>query len=325
MSTTRRSLIRRLVTLLALTSAGTLALLAAYAGVHGTSGTVRVDTAPAILDVAAAQTALELADSSARTSLESDHAGLMGTGEEYRTQIAAADQSLSRASEGNVTGESGRRTLQTLAGLVTAYTGWIERADRREDSAELRAAYLSYAEGMLRRPDSGILPRLEALQDEQRQALARQVSFGPLQWLCWAAAVALFLALGWVLVGTQRFVRLRFRRRWNPWLAVATLLLALVLVPLALFTVQVRTSMEQSEGLLGDVVAQQQRVGTSQPGAADVGPEIRKTAEEVEHDMSGTRWRADLIGLIPVAGLLIGALVVRGLQPRIAEYRFGHR
>ncbi|MFJ6215891.1 hypothetical protein ACIQGZ_21530 [Streptomyces sp. NPDC092296] len=319
-SSTRRSLVRRLAALLALTCAGVLALLTAYAGVHSPSGALRTATAPAMLDVAAAQTALELADSAADSSLTSDRAGLAGTGEEYRTQISAANQSLARAAESHVAGDSGRQTLQTVAGLVTAYTGWIEQADRWQDQPVLRDAYLAYAGSMLR-DDGGVLARLTALQAEQRQVLRRQVSFGAWQWLCWSVALALLLALAWLLVDTQRYLRRRFRRRFNPWLAGACVLL-LALLPLAVFSAQTHGGMERCEQHLTAVVDQQQRPGTGHTAAVRAGQKIRDTAEKVGEDMSGTRWRGALIGWIPVAGLLIGALAVRGLQPRIAEYRF---
>ena len=61
MSDTRRALVRRTAAMLALTAAAVGALFAAYGGVHGTAAPLREETAPAILDVTAAQNALHQA------------------------------------------------------------------------------------------------------------------------------------------------------------------------------------------------------------------------------------------------------------------------
>ncbi|WP_377268764.1 hypothetical protein [Peterkaempfera sp. SMS 1(5)a] len=329
MSTTRRSLVRRRSALLGLTAAAVLLLLAAYAQVHGDSGPLRNGTAPVILDVAAAETSLYLANSAAATSLrDADTASLVGTGEEYRTQISAAGENLARAAEGNVAGEPGLQTLHTVNGLVSTYTTWIESADQAQGDQRLRLACLAYADSTLNRPDSGIIARLEVLQAQQRQVLARQVSFGSLATLCWSATAAAFLALGWVLVDTQLFLRRRFRRRLNPWLLAATALLLLVLPPLAVFTAQVHGAMQHSQQSLDRVIAAEPPPASDADDADEadlIGRRIRGTTQEVRAYMGGTAWRADLTVAIPLVGVLVVALVVAGMQPRIAEYRFGRR
>ncbi|WP_055587773.1 hypothetical protein [Peterkaempfera griseoplana] len=326
MSTTRRSLVRRRSVLLCLTAAAVLLQLAAYTAVHGDSRPLRDGTAPAILDVAAAESSLYLADRAAAESLrDSGTASLVGTGEEYRTQISAAGENLARAAEGNVAGEPGLQTLHTVNGLVSTYTTWIESADQAQGDDRLRTAYLAYADSTLRRQDSGILARLDTLQTEQRRVLAREVSFGPLERLWWAATAAAFAALGWVLVTTQLHLRRRFRRRLNPWLLAATALV-LVPVPLAVFTAQVHGAMQRSARSLERVVADERPTGSAAADDSDLlGRRIRDTTQEVRTYLGGAAWRADLTVGIPLAGVLIGALVVAGMQPRIAEYRFGRR
>lgn len=324
MSGTRRSLTRRLAALLALTVTAVSALVVSYAGVHRSSAPLRTDTAPAVLDVTAAQTALVLANSAARDSLRTEQGELVGAGSAYRTQLAVANNSLARAAQSNVAGESGRRTLQTVVGLITSYTGWIEQAGRSRADSRLRTAYLYYADRMLTRPDSGILARLDALQAEQRRTLDRQTAFDWPLWLGWIVTGGLFLTLAGLLIETQRFVRRRFRRRVNPWLLSATLV-PLVVVPLTVFTAQTQSDMDRSREHLARTVGAWQRADSSQTEVVAVGDTIKSTAEEVGTQMRNTGWRADLAGWTPVLGLLLAALIVRGLQPRIAEYRYESR
>ncbi len=139
--------------------------------------------------------------------------------------------------------------------------------------------------------------------------LERQTSFGWVLWLAWAVACALFVALGGLLVDTQRFVRRRFRRLVTPFLAVATALL-LVLLPLALFTGQIQDRLGSARTLLTS--------RTASPSTPQVLPEVLTT-------MQDTHWRAGVVGLIPLAGTVLAALVLAGLQPRIDEYRFQPR
>jgi hypothetical protein len=324
MSGTRRSLTLRLTALLALTVTAAGALLMAYAGVHRSSAPLRIDSASAMLDVTAAQTALVLANSAAQDSLRTGRGELVGTGTAYRTQIMVANNSLARTAQSNVAGESGRRALQTVVGLITAYTGWIEQASRSQADSRLRTAYLHYADRMLTRSDSGILARLDALQAEQRRTVDRQTAFDwPLR-LGWVATGVLFLTLAGLLIETQRFVRRHFRRRVNPWLLSATLVV-LAVVPLTVFTAQSQSDMNRTREHLARTVSAWQRAESSPTEVAAVGGTIKSTAKEVSTQMRNTGWRADLAGWTPVLGLLLAALIVRGLQPRITEYRYESR
>ncbi|NYI05084.1 hypothetical protein [Allostreptomyces psammosilenae] len=321
--TTRRFLVRRLATLLVLTLVSFGALLVAYHGVHRNSAAVRAGTVPVIVEVATARVALEQAQEAAAESLRSDYVRLVGTGQEFDDRISVANQSLNRAASGNVAGEVGRRTLQTVTGLVVSYTGWIQQADRHRDDPVLREAYLFYAETVLRRPDSGILARLGALQDAQRAVLRQQVSFGWVLWLSWISATVLVAALTALLVHTQRFLRRRFRRRVNPWLVAATAV-PLVLAPLAVFTEHTQDRLVSSRQEVEETVRALPRGG--QPRGAEelgeVGATIRRTATEVEERLAGTEWRAGALVWIPVGAAFVVAAVLLGLQPRVDEYRF---
>ncbi|TDC25084.1 hypothetical protein E1265_07900 [Streptomyces sp. 8K308] len=324
MSDTRRGLLGRLALLLALTCVAVAALFTAYAGVHRDAGAVRHGTAPAILDITTAQDALRLANAAAREALESGQGTLVGAGSGYRIQLAVANQSLAGAAEGDVAGDAGLRVLQTVSGLIVAYSGWIERAAAASQDPDLRGAYLHYADTMLNREDSGILARLDRLQTEQRAELATQTVFGWPERLTWAAALLTSAALVDRLRETQRFLRRRFRRRHNPWLFGATLALLAACALLALGTVQTQCAKDESRGDLAETVDIWQSVagGEAAGRQEDVARSIRGTAEEVETEMRDTGWRVGLTGWVPALAPALATLIVCGMAPRIAEYRF---
>ncbi|MEU2206886.1 hypothetical protein AB0B95_09600 [Streptomyces hygroscopicus] len=309
MSGTRAFLVRRLAALLVVTALAVSTLLAAYYGVSRNSAAVTDRSTPAILQVAAATEALRGSYREAEGSLNGSTTDVEGLGENYRTRLSTAGQSLAQAVKSTTGGEPARRSLLTVAGLVSSYSDIIEQAYVNRDNANLRAAYLSYARTMLERSDGDILGRLRAVQARQLHVLEEQTSFGWLLSCAWLLVPVLFLTLAGLLGHTQYFLRHHFRRLVNPWLATATALLVAV-VPLAVFTYQTQDRLESARTTLS---------------ADDIGSDSGGTAKEVADTMRDTHWRAGAVGWIPVGGTALAALIVAGLQPRIDEYRFQPR
>ncbi|MFE5121218.1 hypothetical protein [Streptomyces sp. NPDC056669] len=310
MSGTRAFLVRRLIALLVVTALAVTALLAAYFGVSRNSGAVTDRSTPAILQVAAAVDALEASYDEAKRSISSPTAEFEGLSEEYRNQLSTAKQSLAQVSKSTIGGESARASLRTTAALVTSYGDTIEQAYASRDNATLKNAYMGYADSILRHDQSGILDRLEAVQKRQFNVLDDQTSFGwLLSFAWWLLVPGLFLTLAALLVHTQRFLRHRFRRLVNPWLAAATALL-IALLPLAVFTYQTQDRLESAGASL------------TRPGIGHTGG---PTARKVARTMRSAHWRAGAVGWIPVGGAVLAALILVGLQPRIDEYRFQPR
>ncbi|MEV6409453.1 hypothetical protein AB0M58_42155 [Streptomyces bobili] len=297
MSTTGRALTRRLRLLLALGALTTLALFAAYRGVHDDTVPLASSSTPGILAVDTAKSALLRA-----------HAAVDGSGPagdatgEFHTQLSVAHQSIAVAASENVTGPADRHTLQTVTGLITVYSAWVERAGRESD-ASLRGAYLHYAQ----QGRDDIVDRLDDLRDEQVRVARAQASFPWPLWLGWGTVLVLCLVLCAGLVEAQRFSRHRFRTPVHPPLLAATVLCASGVAVLGWFTVRARSAMRDSLAEL--------RVTRS----AD---EIPGAGADVERYMADAGLWASLSEWILVGGALLMALTWLGLWPRIAEYRF---
>ncbi|MGV9852847.1 hypothetical protein ACWDWU_29335 [Streptomyces sp. NPDC003442] len=310
MSATRAFLVRRLIALLVVTAVAVATLLAAYYGVSRNSKAVTDRSTPAILQVAAAIDALNASYDEARRSISSPTAEFEGLSEEYRDKLSTAKQSLTQVSKSTIGGESARGALRTSAALVTSYDGTVEQAYANRENPTLRDAYLRYADSILRHDHSGLLDRLRAVQQRQFGVLDDQTSFGWLLTFAWWLLVpGLFLTLAALLVHTQRFLRHRFRRLVNPWLAAATALLV-ALLPLAVFTYQTQDRLESARASLTQ---------------SDIGRTGGPTAREVARTMRNAHWQAGAVGWIPVGGAVLAALILVGLQPRIDEYRFQPR
>ncbi|MFI1179982.1 ABC transporter substrate-binding protein [Streptomyces sp. NPDC020799] len=309
-SGTRPYLIRRLAALLVGTLVTCAALLTAYYGVSRNSPAVNGRTTPAVVEVAAAETSLKASFAAAEAALTGPTGPVEGAGEEYRAQLDAASQALEKATINTVAGVDGRQTLRTASGLVSSYGYLIEQAVRSGGDPVLRDAYVAAAHSTLTRPRSGIIDRLEEVQLDQRGTLDQQVSFGWLLTLAWAVALVLCAGLVWLLADTQRTLRRRFRRRVNPALAAATALLAALALTLAVFAVQI-------QGRLHAAAAHIEHDRTH-------GGIRAETLHWVNGALRSTQWRASFTSCVGLAAVLIAALVIVGLQPRIDEYRFRH-
>lgn len=127
----------------------------------------------------------------------------------------------------------------------------------------------------------------------------RQTSFGPLLWLAWSLTLLLALALAAALLETQRFLRHRFRRRYNRQLLAAGLLLLAGVAVTVLFTVWTQAGMTDTRTLLDRPLP-----GRLIPDAG------RHTASY----LAGTGFRAAAAVWILIGGALLMALAETGLR-----------
>ncbi|MEU6665534.1 hypothetical protein [Streptomyces sp. NPDC046727] len=301
-STTARDLAVRHRLLLALSALLTLALFLSYQGVHADANPLRTSSAPAVLSLDTALYALGQAQ---------QDAGAPAPTSDFQKQISVAAQSLAAAAaDDDIGGPAGRQALQTVAGLITVYSVKVQQSQLQPDGSMLREAYLSYATSILTEKGSGIQARLKALQRQQRAAVHRQTSFGPLLWLAWTVTLLLTLALGAALLETQLFLRRRFRRRYNRQLIAAAVLLLAGVVTTVLFTVWTQQGMADTRALLDRPLP-----GRLIPDAG------RDTASYLAH----TGFRAAAAVWILIGGVLLMALAETGLRRHIDDYRFRPR
>ncbi|MDT0341539.1 hypothetical protein [Streptomyces litchfieldiae] len=318
---TRRLLRAQLTALLVLTALTATLLFDAYGDLHRRPAEVRDRIAPAVLEVAAARTALMTAHLAARETLEEGLSDVVGPGEEYRTQIASATQSLSQIADRQVGSEDAELGPATISALLVAYSEAVERAGSFAGTRVLREAWFRSADAILNRDNTGILHRLDALQQLQLAELTEETSFtGAHERLWWWAAAAL-LSLVALLAVVQGQLNRRFPQRLNPYLLGAALILlaSWFAVPAARHT-QDRLDAAHAElaGVIGDLH------GTTTDDELELDVLRTRTsevAERVTDDMNETGTRAGAITAIPVGGGAVALLCWLGIGRHAVRYR----
>ncbi|MGW7195611.1 hypothetical protein [Streptomyces chryseus] len=309
---------RQLTWLLALTAVGGAALFGAYDEVHRDSVSIRERTGPAVVELARAHTLLRQAHTTADDHLDyrTDHHAwpdILPRGEEYRTQVAEAKSSLGRAAATGSLDREDRQTLRIVAGLVDSYALRIDGAWTQSHQPKLSSANLTYARRMMHEPGTGILARIVSLQARQTDALDHQEDWGAAPLLAWPVAVAACALLGVRLVGTQVFLRRRFRLRLSVPLAAVTLLLAAVPV-LAFGTWQAHASQTGMQ----EAVAPLTPVGTPGAQAGAVAAAEDGIAEAVREGNTEAWVRGTVF--IPLGTALMAGVVLWTLQSLLVEY-----
>ncbi|WP_207957856.1 hypothetical protein, partial [Streptomyces sp. YIM 98790] len=252
---TRRLLAAQSVLLTLLTALATGLLYDAYREVHRRPPLVRDRTAPAVLEVAAVRAALVNAHLEAGRTLASGVSEVIGPGQEYRAQIASATQSLSRVAELQVAGADGEQWLSTINAQLLAYNERITEA--ADHSGALSRAHFLSADSLLHRDATGILDRLEELQQRQQEVLVAETTFTGTRRELWQPAGVAVAALALALAVVQWQLARRFPQRFNPALlaASALLLAAWAAVPRADAT---RERLDDARAGLQSVIREQQ-------------------------------------------------------------------
>jgi len=350
-STTRRDLLRLRLSLLALTVVVLAMSVWSFAATQSVLSTVRDRTAPAVLDVAAARSALMQAHSAAVSSFVNHGATLVGPGEEYTADLAVAEQDLARAAGDNAGGATGSGELQLIAGLLTTYSGWMSQAGThfRDGTPALYQTDLWYAARSLYGSEQ-TLAHIDHLADLQHAELDQQLSDGwlnPWTVLAWAVPSA---ALGLLLWFTQHYLWRKFGRRFNLALLGASVLLVLLIAATAsqfllagraqaasaALSSYVTSTHQQSEAV--SAYAQQSLIPFVRKTCKPTGcgatlpytppfqqltlPPTTTTASAITAGFADATEFGWLLVVIPVLALGIAGLSLVGLQPRIDEYRY---
>ncbi|MEU1371196.1 hypothetical protein ABZ454_34415 [Streptomyces sp. NPDC005803] len=235
-SRTRRLLERHLVVMVVTALVAMTALLVSYREVQNAAGEMRTRGAPAVQGVAATQLALLRAHQEAQTSVDQKIDTVVGAGARYENQLSAASQGLSRLSDVQLDGDRGRGVLKTVTGVLTSYSSSLTpgavKYVREEDNLMQQEKFLE-AKTLLSRPGTGVVPRLDVLQEHQMRRVDRVSSMGALQQAGWAVAELALLVLALTGLSALWVLRTRCGRTLDPWLLAAVLVtLALAVVPL---------------------------------------------------------------------------------------------
>lgn len=234
-SRTRRLLELHLVVLVVTALVSMTVLLTSYREVQNSAGEMRTRGAPAVQGVAATQLALLRAHEEAQISVDKHIDNVVGAGARYESQLSAASQGLSRLSDVQIDGERGRGVLDTVnGGLLTSYSSSMTPGSvKYVDDYWMQREKFAEAKGILSRPGTGVVPRLDVLQRHQMQRVDRVSSLGALQRTGWAVAELGLLVLALTALSALWVLRVRCGRSHDPWLLLTLLAaVALAVVPL---------------------------------------------------------------------------------------------
>ncbi|HET9382834.1 MAG TPA: hypothetical protein VFP69_18660 [Streptomyces sp.] len=220
---TRRLLEVHLAVLLVLTAVAATGLLLSCRQMQRGADALALREAPAVQGLAGTRLALIRADHEARVQ-DSSLIGVVGAGETYRSQLSAADQSLSRITGLTV------RDLGTVRGLFTTYSTSLGLGTSLyRDEPLMRRQKLGEANSLLAREELGLVPRIGGLQKQQQAHAVVTARTGWLQWGGWALTELALLAAALTMLSALFVLLDRCGRRFNPYLLAAlglTVLLA---------------------------------------------------------------------------------------------------
>lgn len=312
-SRTRRLLERYLVVMVATALVSMTALLVSYREVQNSSGEMRTRGAPAVQGVAATQLALLRAHQEARNSVGRHIDTVVGAGARSENQLSAASQGLSRLYDVQLDRSRGRGVLQTVMGVRTSYSSSLTSGAVKYVGVGdelMQQEKLLEAGRLLNRPGTGVVPRLDVLQEHQMRHVDRISSLGTLQQTGWAVAELGLLILALTCVGALWVLRSRCGRSHDPWL-LTTLLVTVVLAVVPLWaTVHTQERLDTARHRL---VAIEQRshdhadLAASQTFVTDNSTELRgRLAARSWQSWTyyGALGGAALIVLLPAAGIV---------------------
>jgi hypothetical protein len=165
----------------------------------------------------------------------------------YEADIAAASRELQRSTDQNAGDADVSQRLQAIGQSVSYYASLIRSADTQGAQDPTAGTFYLQAGSNLLHGRDGILAQVDDLRDLYVQQL--DGANLTLEILLAMALLYLGVALSlvWLLVGTQRFLQARFRRRRNGRLLAATLLVGVVVGGGALGVLQAGGSIKIGE------------------------------------------------------------------------------
>ncbi|MFF9570880.1 hypothetical protein [Streptomyces sp. NPDC014685] len=318
-SRTRRLLERHRAALLLVALVSLSALLLPYRQVQSAASEMRTRGAPAVQGVAATQLALLRAHQEAEDSVADGIADVVGAGARYETQLAAADQGLTRLADVQIDGERGRGALETVNGLLTSYSASITPAVTKYVSNEpMREEKFAEADTLLTREGTGVVPRLDVLQGHQLERIDRLSSAGPFQRGAWVVAETGLLAMALITLSALWVLRTRCGHSLDLCLLVslaATVFLAVV--PLTATVVTLDRLDTARDGLV-----RIERLAQDHTDLARSQQKVTEESAQVRAGLAARDWQSGTYYGALAAGVTILLLPAIGLGRHLnADYR----
>ncbi|MFE6763671.1 hypothetical protein [Streptomyces sp. NPDC057689] len=328
-SRTRRLLELHLAVIVLAALVSMTALLVSYREVQNAAGEMRTHAAPAVQGVSATQLALLRAHQEAELSVRFGIDEVVGAGARYEAQLSAAGQGLSRLSDVQTDGERGRGVLETVTGVLTSYSGSITPGTvKYVDDELMQRQKMSEAERQLNRPGTGVVPRLDVLQEHQMHRMTRTSTLGPLQVTGWAVAELGLLVLTLTTLSALRLLRRRCGRSLDPWL-LPTLLVAVALAVVPLWATAAtqerldaaRRQLVRIEDTARDPLVRAGDTAREPDRLADAQQYVTRASTELRGGLAARSWQSWTYYGALGAGALVLLLPAAGLSRRLnADY-----
>ncbi|MBO4260094.1 hypothetical protein [Streptomyces griseorubiginosus] len=280
--------------------------------------------APAVQGLAATRLALMRADWGANDLVKRGLADIVGPGETYRVQLAAADQGLSRIADRI------DQDLGTVNGLLASYSTSISPgAFQYGHQPLMRQQKLVEAASLLSRPQTGIAPRLDRLQVNQMGRAAATAGMGWVQRGGWWLAELSLAVLGVTLLSALFVVRDRCGRDFDVCLLPALALTVLLAVFPLLAASSAQHDLDRVGGGLSGITEVSRHTARCDPALSPaawkkcgdhltrVQTAVTNRSEQVRRELAGATWTDGVYRATLIVGLLVFVLPATGLGYRL--------
>jgi alpha-glucoside transport system substrate-binding protein len=252
------------------------------------------------------------AHEAARHSIERNVAGTVGAGETAESQLAAADQGLTQLADH--VGSGMDQDISAVNGLLDAYDNAITLATvKYHADREMREEKVAEAGALLKRPETGLLDRLDDVATAEQRRAGELADLGVLLTASWVVAAAALAAAATVAGLACRVISRRCGRLLAPWILVGVAgCMALATMPafLAWHTAQgLNTARDNLADILHIALTH-----TLQANAEDLAAAQQQVAATGLPDLSAFGWwNAAYV----VIGMAVTCAAVAGLVARL--------
>ena len=298
-----------LLTVCAMVAVG--ALLLSYHQTQRGAEALSSREAPAVQGLAAARLAVLRAQWETEVLLHKNLIRVAGSGETYRSQLSAADQSLSRIADRT------DQDLGTVNGLLATYGNSLNLGTSLyQDQYYMQEQKLREARSLLTRPGVGLVPRLDRLQQVQMKHAQATAAMGWVQRSGWWVAELALAALALTLMSALFVLRDRCGRDWNPYLLAGFVLTVLLAVVPLLTTSATEDDLDNAFSDLQTITEVSRHNGRGDE-LDDAQQTVTEKSESVRRELADDAWTDRVYRGTLIGGLLVVLLPATGLVLRL--------